>query len=680
MAQRILLLFSLYGALHGYEIKPRSLKECCKDGRNQGLEGRDCSAVPIFSSVICSIVQRQCCQSVLTYKLCEDGVEMARDLGVCERPFFHGSPNETLISQMCCECCKLGLMAKGQGLNCELQGLLMERLCVHAAKMCCANNTPAATEKPAVTAKPPDGTNSCEDSDCTQLCVGDGKCSCYHGFLLRHDGVTCEDVNECLTGSHNCVFGKVCINTEGSFRCRREISCGTGYKFTDNNYCQDIDECSLGTDSCGPGFVCINTAGSFRCHPKETCSFGFYQDAVGSCTDINECVAHTSRCLPSQSCINTMGSYICRANTVTCGWGYHLTEDGTHCEDVDECQTKNVCGGHGCVNLVGSYRCECQAGFHFNSITKRCEDVNECRYYSGQICAHKCDNTEGSYKCSCSIGFKLAPDGRNCEDVNECEANACSQECTNVFGSYQCYCHRGYQLSDIDGIACEDIDECALPTGRQVCSYNCFNIAGSFSCGCPPTGYTLANDGRTCHDIDECAAGTHSCSVSQSCFNLQGGYRCLSFQCPPNFQKTAVGRCERATCEFRRDPASCFSLPLRISFYNISFPTNTPVPADVFRMGPFNSVPGDELLLSIVSGDEDGYFVVQQQAHGSVISLRRALSEPRDFFLTVEMRLIRYGTAHLYMAKIAVFVTHEQIIRPSGIFPYSKNVKWKGRV
>lgn len=143
---------------------------------------------------------------------------------------------------------------------------------------------------------------------------------------------------------------------------------------------------------------------------------------------------------------------------------------------------------------------------------------------------------------------------------------------------------------------------------------------------------------------------------------------------PPSIQWAfhffPFSRCERVTCEFTQDPASCFALPLRISFYNISFPANTPVPTDVFRMGPSNSVPGDKMILSIVSGDEEGYFMVKQQSHGGEISLRRALSQPRDFFLTVEMRLIRYGTAHLYMAKIAVFVTAEQSIRPSRIYPY----------
>lgn len=76
------------------------------------------------------------------------------------------------------------------------------------------------------------------------------------------------------------------------------------------------------------------------------------------------------------------------------------------------------------------------------------------------------------------------------------------------------------------------------------------------------------------------------------------------------------------------------------------------------------------MLLNIVSGDEEGYFGVKQQAHGGEIFLRRALSQPRDFFLTVEMKLTRYRTTHLYMAKIAVFVTHELAIKPSRTFPF----------
>ncbi|XP_037617123.1 fibulin-1-like isoform X2 [Sebastes umbrosus] len=684
MAQWTILLFFLYGVLHGQEIQPPTVQECCQDGRNRALRGQDCTILPLIShSHTCRITQEQCCAAAVGDRLCDNGVKMAKGQGACETPFFQGDPWETRISKMCCDCCMLGLMTPSQDSSCELQGLLLGRQCALTAKTCCGKDTteenkPTAsapvTERPEAnvteTATLPDGLDPCRDSNCSQLCEGNGTCVCLGGYHLQRDGVTCEDVNECLTGSHNCVIGQVCINTEGSFRCQREISCGTGYELKDDNNCQDIDECMLGTHNCGPEFLCTNTKGSFRCHPKERCSDGFMQDAMGSCSDINECLAHTSPCLPGQTCINTPGSYTCHRYTVTCGRGYHLTEDGRRCEDVDECRTGTMCGDHGCVNLVGTYRCDCRTGYIFNSITKLCEDINECRLYSGRLCAHKCDNTKGSYQCGCTTGFQLSPDGRNCGDINECEANPCSQECANVYGSYQCYCRRGYQLSDIDGITCEDIDECALPTGGHVCSYRCSNAPGSFYCTCPPVGYTLAHNGRTCQDIDECAAGTHTCSISENCFNIQGGFRCLSYACPENYRQTAQGRCERVTCEFTRDPASCFLLPLRISFYNISFPTNTPVPTDVFRMGPANSVLGDQMLLNIVSGDEEGYFVVQQHAHGGEISLSRTLSEPRDFFLTVEMRLIRYGTAHLYMAKIAVFVTHELPIRPSRTFPY----------
>lgn len=44
------------------------------------------------------------------------------------------------------------------------------------------------------------------------------------------------------------------------------------------------------------------------------------------------------------------------------------------CADIDECKNlENVCLGHGCINLLGSYRCECQAGYIFNSISRLCE-------------------------------------------------------------------------------------------------------------------------------------------------------------------------------------------------------------------------------------------------------------------------------------------------------------------
>lgn len=44
------------------------------------------------------------------------------------------------------------------------------------------------------------------------------------------------DIDECLTGRHNCGPGQVCLNTDGSFDCKPR--CGTGYVLTAENHCE----------------------------------------------------------------------------------------------------------------------------------------------------------------------------------------------------------------------------------------------------------------------------------------------------------------------------------------------------------------------------------------------------------------------------------------------------------
>uniref|UniRef100_A0A3Q2YAN6 Fibulin-1 n=1 Tax=Hippocampus comes TaxID=109280 RepID=A0A3Q2YAN6_HIPCM len=673
---------------------PHTLHGCCEDGKERAQTLTNCNDLPYIShyhawvsnSFLClrnyftafqseeyvvvmfvvvwrRLAQEQCCVAVAERRLCDQGASMANWQGACERHFFPGKPWENQIAKRCCDCCMLGMASADQDPDCGLSYMALGIECEEVARNCCSNYTKflyTLEDCKEVRSWSPNS----PVMNCTHRCIEDGMCACYVGYRLGRDGTTCEDINECLLGAHNCIASQACINTEGSFRCQREGNCGAGYELTDSNQCEDIDECALNIHNCGVDFECTNAEGSFRCYPKNKCSEGFIQDPSGSCIDIDECVAPPNPCQPGHTCLNTPGSYHCRRNTITCRRGYHLDANGTRCEDVDECQA-DICRGHGCVNMVGTYRCNCNSGFVFNSIHRLCEDINECKHYPRKLCAHTCENTEGSYKCSCSTGFQLSSDDRSCEDVNECESNPCSQECANVYGSYQCYCHRGYQLSDSDGKTCEDIDECALPNGNQVCPYRCLNSPGSFDCSCPPVGYTLASNGRTCQDIDECATGSHSCGASESCFNIHGGYRCLVFHCPPFYRQAAHSRCERVTCELTRDPASCFSLPLRIDFYNVALPANTPTPVNVFRMGPARATPGDLTQLIIASGDEWGYF----EARGEMITLQRTVTTPRDFFLTLEMRLTRSGTTHLYVAKVAVFVTRMILNQPSSAEP-----------
>uniref|UniRef100_A0A3Q3RSY9 Fibulin 1 n=1 Tax=Mastacembelus armatus TaxID=205130 RepID=A0A3Q3RSY9_9TELE len=484
-----------------------------------------------FVLFIFRIIQEQCCTAAIEDQICNNSIKLAQEKNSCKIIFHNGNPSETQLSKMCYDCCVLGLTAASQGLDCELQGVGLKSALLNQPlgdiHLCSWTLTVMFSFVSLLFPV----------SICAQLSLGNGTCGCCDGYRLQNDGVNCEDINECLTHRHNCCSSEVCINTNGSFRCQRKIRCGTGYELMDDNSCKDINECALGTHDCGPDFLCKNTEGSFRCYPKKRCADGFIQDASGDCIDINECLVYDSPCKRSQTCINTVGSYVCRGSTVTCGRGYHLNEDGTRCQDVNECHTGNVCGTHGCVNLMGTYRCECRTGFILNTITKLCEDINECRHYPGRLCTHKCENTQGSYRCSCPIGFKLSSDGRTCDecytnicdaDVDECKANLCSQECTNIYGSYQCYCRRGYRLSDIDGTTCEDIDECAV--------------------------------------------GNHTCSVSESCINVKGGFRCLSLKCPANYRKATLGvRCVKACQPY---DIACVRDPVNIITHTfLSLPT-----------------------------------------------------------------------------------------------------------
>ncbi|XP_060932348.1 fibulin-1 [Limanda limanda] len=688
MGPRVVLLCSMFGLLLGQGAEQVSIEDCCKDGQNRGNDNEDCASLPLISaSDTCRIVQEQCCVTVLEDNMCTTGINVAKDQGSCDSLF--SSTCETKTTKMCCGCCLLGKTTQEQGLPCD-NSLSVGYQCGLVSRACCMEGASENQTAPTAQTELPnkDGTNENEDNSvltdqcegkCAHVCVGNNTCACLKGYKLKPDGKSCDDINECLLGASNCRAGQRCINKEGSFRCQREVSCGTGYELTDSNDCKDIDECEAGIHNCVPKFECHNSQGSFRCLPKVQCGLGYIQDALGECLDINECVSHTSPCNRGQVCLNTHGSYNCQRNSVNCGRGYHLNEEGTRCVDIDDCKgPEQVCSGHGCINLVGSYRCECGSGYIFNSFSRTCEDINECRHYPGRLCAHKCENSLGSYKCSCTTGFKLSADGRNCDDLNECESNPCSQECANVYGSYQCYCRRGYQLSDIDGITCEDIDECALPTGGHICSYRCHNTPGSFHCSCPVTGYTLALNGRSCQDIDECAAGTHTCVENESCFNVQGGFRCLSFECPNNYRRAGetAARLERSdiircikSCQ-STDVACVLDPTLSVSHTIISLPTfreftkpeeivflRTTVPAyGSYHLGSY------DVKFDILEGNvENAFDIIKRVENGLYVGVVRQVKPligPMATVLKLSMRnLTTQGESGQNIINVHVFVS-----------------------
>ncbi|XP_076396460.1 protein kinase C-binding protein NELL1 isoform X5 [Megachile rotundata] len=219
------------------------------------------------------------------------------------------------------------------------------------------------------------------------------------------------------------------------------------------------------------------------------------------------------------------------------------------CPDIDECKQQGGSEGHHCnantkcVNVIGSYTCECLPGYHrvdkFN-----CAELDECATGHHACDEHAtCVNTAGSYYCICKDGY--TGDGYTCKPV-------CNQTCQNggeCVAPGRCSCRRGYI-----GNSCElDLDECASDLHRCHQSSTCFNMPGWYYCRCKP-GYRSAlhdsTQGTQCLDIDECNDQTierrHTCHPSAKCVNTEGGYECM---CPPQEDNHTAEEC-RLSCWF----------------------------------------------------------------------------------------------------------------------------------
>ncbi|XP_044171678.1 uncharacterized protein LOC114977630 isoform X6 [Acropora millepora] len=165
-------------------------------------------------------------------------------------------------------------------------------------------------------------------------------------------------------------------------------------------------------------------------------------EVFGCKQDIDECSSNP--CQNGATCVNLVGSYRCN-----CAPGY---TGGTCQTDINECSPNPCQNGATCVNLIGSYRCDCAPGY----LGSTCQtDINECSPNPCQNGA-SCVDLVGKYQCNCAAGYT----GNNCEtDLKKCASNHCKNgaTCVNQGGSYQCICAPGFI-----GVTCEvaEEDEC----------------------------------------------------------------------------------------------------------------------------------------------------------------------------------------------------------------------------
>ncbi|XP_069750084.1 latent-transforming growth factor beta-binding protein 3 isoform X1 [Narcine bancroftii] len=318
------------------------------------------------------------------------------------------------------------------------------------------------------------------------------------------------EMDTCKVNQGICGHG-VCISETSGYSC----ACHKGYQVHPLfKQCVDVNECDK--NPCGHGRgKCVNSIGTYSC----ICYHGFqlHELQEGSiCDDINEC-SEQALC-PNGQCVNTKGSFYCH-----CHAGYQLVKQKPSCEDINECFNPSTCPRGKCKNKPGTYECvPCTEGYR--SQGGECFDIDECLDRS--FCLNgKCHNTKGSYSCTCNKGFKPLPDKKGCQDINECsERRLCANgRCLNTEGSFQCRCHPGYRLTG-QQTACEDMNECqelahVCPNGE------CVNTPGSYTCRCPP-GYQLV-DGTKCKDINECALNRSLCGPNGFCQNTEGSYSCV---------------------------------------------------------------------------------------------------------------------------------------------------------
>ncbi|XP_047237872.1 sushi domain-containing protein 1 isoform X2 [Girardinichthys multiradiatus] len=125
--------------------------------------------------------------------------------------------------------------------------------------------------------------------------------------------------------------------------------------------------------------VCATCHANATCEDKPNgsgkvcnCKYGFVGNGITFCQDKDECQIGASKiCGKHTTCYNTYGSYYC-----TCLAGYSpsnnmmafIPNDGTHCQDIDECRITGLCGEGGrCRNLEGSFDCSCQVGYRVHN-------------------------------------------------------------------------------------------------------------------------------------------------------------------------------------------------------------------------------------------------------------------------------------------------------------------------
>uniref|UniRef100_G1R0Y5 Latent transforming growth factor beta binding protein 3 n=1 Tax=Nomascus leucogenys TaxID=61853 RepID=G1R0Y5_NOMLE len=410
--------------------------------------------------------------------------------------------------------------------------------------------------------------SSCPDGKCENK-PGSFKCiACQPGY--RSQG----DVNECAEGSP-CSPGW-CENLPGSFRC----TCAQGYApAPDGRSCLDIDECSQDPGLCLPHGACKNLQGSYVC----VCDEGFTptQDQHG-CEEVEQ-PHHKKECYlnfdDTVFCDSVLATNVTQQEcccSLGAGWGDHceiypcpvyssgqepgrplprssVSSSGSQMwEMAAGCSPKPTralspasslptgrpdpaaCRPGRCVNLPGSYRCECRPPWVPGPSGRDCqlpespaerapERRDVCWSQRGEdgMCAGPLAGPALTFDdCCCRQGRGWGAQCRPCPPRGAGSQCPTSQSESNSFWDTSPLL-LGKPPRDEDSSE-EDSDECRCVSGR------CVPRPGGAVCECPG-GFQLDASRARCVDIDECRELNQRGLLckSERCVNTSGSFRCV---------------------------------------------------------------------------------------------------------------------------------------------------------
>ncbi|UJR15672.1 hypothetical protein I4U23_002606 [Adineta vaga] len=218
-------------------------------------------------------------------------------------------------------------------------------------------------------------------------------------------------------------------------------------------------------------------------------------------------------------------SYICNG---TCSKGYSSQNQYT-CEDENECQNNPLqCGNGTCINLIGSFTCNCTDGYRFENDT--CIPINKCAE----------PNIDGSFTSFCN-------ESQECEYVNGSFTCACSpvfnSTGTCAYNSSLCVNDTCTSSTDNNTISClhgtiKQNNSC-IPWCQSSCPNFCERVNGFYQCNCmKQPGFQHSDDGKQClpcgnlnygygcNETCQCGFGTcnaNATSINESC-TCDSGY------------------------------------------------------------------------------------------------------------------------------------------------------------